>query len=114
VELEHLSSKYDYFEEAAIEMERGLFSMDREKISVTNGRINLVATGEAAAGIAKLILPSFARRNIGEDFFTLASKFKNLWIVCFQNKTFEKADFDGELAVVVISKHTAEVLMVWY
>jgi hypothetical protein len=114
IKLEYLSGKYDYFEEAVIELEKGLFSMDREKIGITYGRLNLVQTDETTITIAKLILPSFARKNIGEDFFTFASKFKNLWIVRFQSKTFEKANFDPGSAVIVISKHTAEVLMISY
>jgi hypothetical protein len=112
-ELEYLSGQYNYIEEAIVELEKGLFSMEHEKIRVTNGCINLVRTDEAAIAIAKIVLPSYTQKAIGNKFTTIASKFKNLWIVgLLQSKTFVQADFDTTFAVIVISKHTAEILMI--
>jgi hypothetical protein len=114
VELECLSGKYDLFEEASIGRKKGLFSMDGEKIAATKGRINLVQTDKTAIAIAELILPSFPQKIIGEEYFTFASKYRNLWIVSFQSKTFEKGVFEAGFVTVVISKHTAEILLISY
>jgi hypothetical protein len=112
--LEYLSSKYDYIEESVVELAKGIFLMSPEKVTNTDGRINLVRTDDAAIALAKLILPSYPKEILGNDFISIASQFKNLWIVTFQSKKFKQFDFDTPVVMVVISKHTAEVVMISY
>ena len=80
------------------------------------GRIYLVQTAQNAIDIANIIIGNLHKRKIGPFANKCAYSFKNLWIVMFQvdktEKDIMRLDADIDL-FIVISKHTAEVLMIW-
>lgn len=115
-DLEAFSHRFSDFDSISEELKKGIFDMDHNSLEQIGGRIYLVRTAQNAIDIANIIVENIQKRKIGPFVNKCAYSFKNLWIVMFQvNKTEEnnmRLDADTDL-FIVISKHTAEVLMMW-
>lgn len=113
-DLEAFSHRFSDFDSISEELKKGIFDMDHNSLEQFGGRIYLVRTAQNAIDIANIIVENIQKRKIGPFVNKCAYSFKNLWIVMFQvNKTEEnnmRLDADTDL-FIVISKHTAEVLM---
>ena len=113
-DLEAFSHRFSDFDSISEELKKGIFDMDHNSLEQIGGRIYLVRTAQNAIDIANIIVENIQKRKIGPFVNKCAYSFKNLWIVMFQvNKTEEnnmRLDADTDL-FIVISKHTAEVLM---
>ena len=113
-DLETFSRRFSDFDSISEELKKGIFDMDYNILEHIGGRIYLVQTAQNAIDIANIIVGNLQKRKIGSFVNKCAYSFKNLWIVMFQvNKTEENnmhLDADTDL-FIVISKHTAEVLM---
>lgn len=113
-DLEAFSHRFSDFDSISEELKKGIFDMDHNSLEQIGGRIYFVRTAQNAIDIANIIVENIQKRKIGPFVNKCAYSFKNLWIVMFQvNKTEEnnmRLDADTDL-FIVISKHTAEVLM---
>ena len=113
-DLDAFSHRFSDFDSISEELKKGIFDMDHNSLEQIGGRIYLVRTAQNAIDIANIIVENIQKRKIGPFVNKCAYSFKNLWIVMFQvNKTEEnnmRLDADTDL-FIVISKHTAEVLM---
>ena len=115
-DLEAFSHRFSDFDSISEELKKGIFDMDYNMLEHIGGRIYLVRTAQNAIDTANIIVENIQKRKIGSFVNKCAYSFKNIWIVMFQvNKTEEnnmRLDADTDL-FIVISKHTAEVLMIW-
>ena len=113
-DLEAFSHRFSDFDSISEKLKKGIFDMDHNSLEQIGGRIYFVRTAQNAIDIANIIVENIQKRKIGPFVNKCAYSFKNLWIVMFQvNKTEEnnmRLDADTDL-FIVISKHTAEVLM---
>jgi len=115
-DLETFSHRFADFDNAAKEFKKGIFGMNSNSLEQTGGRIYLIRTAQNAIDMANIIVGNVQRRKIGHFIDKRAYSFKNLWIVVFQvsrpEEDIMRLDADTNL-FIVISKHTAEVLMIW-
>ena len=115
-DLEAFSHRFSDFDSISEELKKGIFDMDYNILEHIEGCIYLVQTAQNAIDIANIIIGNLHKRKIGPFANKCAYSFKNLWIVMFQidktEKDIMRLDADTDL-FIVISKHTAEVLMIW-
>ena len=115
-DLEVFSHRFSDFDSISEELKKGIFDMDHNSLEQIGGRIYLVRTAQNAIDIANIIIGNLHKRKIGPFANKCAYSFKNLWIVMFQvdktEKDIMRLDANTDL-FIVISKHTAEVLMIW-
>ena len=115
-DLDAFSHRFSDFDSISEELKKGIFDMDHNSLEQIGGRIYLVRTAQNAIDIANIIVENIQKRKIGPFVNKCAYSFKNLWIVVFQvgksEEDIMRLDADTDL-FIVISKHTAEVLMIW-
>ena len=116
IDLESFSHRFADFDRASEELKKDIFSMNSNILERTGGRIYLLRTAQNAIDMANIIVENIQRRKIVPFIDKQAYSFKNLWIVVFQvgksEEDIMRLDANTDL-FIVLSKHTAEVLMIW-
>ena len=116
IDLESFSHRFADFDRASEELNKDIFSMNSNILERTGGRIYLLRTAQNAIDMANIIVENIQRRKIVPFIDKQAYSFKNLWIVVFQvgksEEDIMRLDANTDL-FIVLSKHTAEVLMIW-
>ena len=116
IDLESFSHRFADFDRASEELKKDIFSMNSNILERTGGRIYLLRTAHNAIDMANIIVENIQRRKIVPFIDKQAYSFKNLWIVVFQvgksEEDIMRLDANTDL-FIVLSKHTAEVLMIW-